>query len=383
MRKYSGSFRHSGAYTSPGTPEYGGTVDEGSKGWSSERVPLPASGAGRRHISAAALIPFNSGRALPSKWDDAERWITSPISGHGFVNISAAQSQRHLKSKSGPLGSPGLAYLSNYSPTMDGGSVHNFMGNSPLTTGVLVPEGLSIQYDARIAEKYDSLYPGNNIDQGTIVPGMSDVLVETTFPASQGASQGDRLDRTEEEDGLISPAVSRRDMATQMSPDGSTHSSAKGRLSYSILPSSGSGLKYQVSAKDEVRDVQVDKGTSTDRDPKKQGQRKMKDSTDIENLPSPWSGTEARKNIRLQREEAKISAWENLQKAKSEAAIQKLEMKLNKIRSDSMDKILKELETSQSRAQTMRNSLLENQTPPASIFARMRSFSHYFLCHRT
>lgn len=29
---------------------------------------------------------------------------------------------------------------------------------------------------------------------------------------------------------------------------------------------------------------------------------------------------------RLQREEAKISAWENLQKAKAEAAIQKLEV---------------------------------------------------------
>ncbi|XP_073126722.1 uncharacterized protein [Henckelia pumila] len=379
MRKYSGSFRHSGAYTSPGTPEYGGTIDEVPKGWSSERVPLPTGSGGRRHISAAALIPFNSGRALPSKWDDAERWITSPVSGHSSFNTLAAQSQRHPKSKSGPLGSPGLGYLSNYSPTMDGGSVKNFMGSSPLTTGVLVPEGLSIQYDARMVSKSDSMYPGNSINRSTSVPGMSDVLSETMFPASQG----DRLDRTEEEEGLVSPDVSRRDMATQMSPEGSTHSSTKGRLSFSILPPSGSDQNDSVAAKDEVRDVQVDKGTSTGRDTKKQGPRKMKETRNTEDLPSPWSSAEARKNVRLQREEAKISAWENLQQAKSEAAIQKLEMKLEKKRSASMDKILKELETSQARAQTMRNSLMENQTPRASsMFVKMRSFSHRLLCHR-
>lgn len=378
MRKYSGSFRHSGAYTSPGTPEYGGTIDEVPKGWCSERVPLPTSSGGRRHISAAALIPFNSGRALPSKWDDADRWITSPVSGYSSFNTTAAESQRHPKSKSGPLGSPGLVYLSNYSPTVDGSSVKNFMGNSPLTTGVMVPEGLSIQYDARIVAKSESVYAENNINRSTSVPEMSDVLSETMFPASQG----DGLDRTDEEEGIVSPTVSRRDVATQMSPEGSTHSSIRGRLSFSVLPSSGSGPNGNGAAKDEVRDVQVDKGTSTGRDPKKQGLTKTKVSRNIEDLPSPWSGAEARKNVRLQREEAKISAWENLQKAKSEAAIQKLEMKLEKMRSASMDKILKELETSQARAQTMRNSLLENQTPQASIFVKMRSFSHRFLCHR-
>ncbi|XP_075521361.1 uncharacterized protein LOC142555633 isoform X2 [Primulina tabacum] len=378
MRKYSGSFRHSGAYTSPGTPEYGGTIDEVPKGWNSERVPLATSSGGRRHISAAALIPFNSGRALPSKWDDAERWIRSPVSGHSPFNTFAAQSQRHPKSKSGPLGSPGLVYLSNYSPTMDGGSVQNFMGNSQLTTGVLVPEGLSFQYDARIISKSDSLYHGNNINRSTGVPGTSDVLSETMFPTSQG----DTLDRTKEEEGLVSLDVSRRDMATQMSPEGSTHSSTKGRLSFSIFPSSGSVPNDNVSAKDEVRDVQVDKGTSTGRDAKKQGLRKMKDSRNTEDLPSPWSSAEARKHVRLQREEAKISAWENLQQAKSEAAVQKLEMKLEKMRSASMDKILKELEISQARALTMRNSLVENQTSQTSIFVKMRSFSHRFLCHR-
>lgn len=34
---------------------------------------------------------------------------------------------------------------------------------------------------------------------------------------------------------------------------------------------------------------------------------------------------------RLKREEAKINAWENLQKAKAEAAIRKLEVIFNKV----------------------------------------------------
>ncbi|KAJ0039705.1 hypothetical protein Pint_28044 [Pistacia integerrima] len=83
-------------------------------------------------------------------------------------------------------------------------------------------------------------------------------------------------------------------------------------------------------------------------------------SQDIEELyqnptgpcASSWDLSEAATCIsKLQREEAKISAWENLQKAKVEAAIRKLEMKLEKKRSHSMDKILNKLKISQRKAQ--------------------------------
>lgn len=89
-------------------------------------------------------------------------------------------------------------------------------------------------------------------------------------------------------------------MATQMSPEGSTHSSSKGRLSVSTLPSSIPTSLHQhrnPAAKDEVRDVQVDKGTTTTRQSKKQGLKKMrKDSANIEELPLPWNASEASKN---------------------------------------------------------------------------------------
>ncbi|KAL0382166.1 UNVERIFIED_CONTAM: hypothetical protein Scaly_0503900 [Sesamum calycinum] len=372
----------------PGTPEYGGSnVGEIPKTWSSERVPLPTSG-NRRRVSASALMPFNSGRTLPSKWDDAERWITSPVSvyGGGF-KTSVAQPQRRPKSKSGPLGPTGLVYLPNYSPTgpvHEGGNMRNFMANSPLTTGVLVPEGLSVHYEAGVATRSDSLYAEKNIKRSTSVPGLSDLLSESSVPSSED----DKLDGAREEEVLVSC----RDMATQMSPEGSTRSSSKGRLSFSTLPSSVPASLSQhlnPAPKDEVRDVQVDKGTTTARQSRKQGKTNSKN---VEELPSAWNvaGTAASENIsKLQREEAKITAWENLQKAKAEAAIRKLEMKLEKKRSASMDKITNKLRAAQMKAEAMRN-LLSDRAPTTShkgisfcTYVKICSLSSCFTCNKS
>lgn len=176
------SFRNSGAYTSPGTPEYGDSNVGGTlKSWQSERVPLPTNG-NRSHISAAALMPFNSGRALPSKWDDAERWITSPISGNAACKTSFAQSQRRQKSKSGPQA---LGYFSNYSPivpVLECGSVKNYTANSPLSTGVLISDRLHVHYNGGI----NYLDAGNSVTWSSSVPGLSDLISETSVPSSQG-----------------------------------------------------------------------------------------------------------------------------------------------------------------------------------------------------
>lgn len=177
--KSSMSFRNSGAYTSPGTPD--NNVLGFQKGWCSERVPL--SNSSRRHISAAALMPFNSGRTLPSKWDDAERWITSPVSSFGVI---APPPQRRQKAKSGPLGgTPGVAYFSNYSPAVSvyegGRSTTNFLAGSPLTTGVLVPDGLPFRHAGVMNNNnYRTDQSPNN------VPGWSQLLIESSYPDSQG-----------------------------------------------------------------------------------------------------------------------------------------------------------------------------------------------------
>ncbi|KAB1220233.1 hypothetical protein CJ030_MR3G017057 [Morella rubra] len=119
MKKSSAlSSRRSGTFPSPGTPNYRQVGMGMQKGWSSERVPSHTS-ANRRQAVNSALLPFNNGRStLPSKWEDAERWIFSPVSGDGVARPSFQPPQRRPKSKSGPLGPPGIAYYSLYSPAM-------------------------------------------------------------------------------------------------------------------------------------------------------------------------------------------------------------------------------------------------------------------------
>lgn len=132
-------------FPSPGTPNYRQASLGMQKGWSSERVPLHTNG-NRRQVNAA-LLPLNNGRTLPSKWEDAERWILSPVSGDGAAKTSVQPPQRRPKSKSGPLGPPGIAYYSLYSPAMpvfEGGNAGNFIAGSPFSAGVTAADGSSI-----------------------------------------------------------------------------------------------------------------------------------------------------------------------------------------------------------------------------------------------
>lgn len=111
----------------------------------------------------------------------------------------------------------------------------------------------------------------------------------------------DKLNGVKEEEIPESWGISRRDMATQMSPTGSTHSSSKGRSSFSNLPSSISNSFRQNNisraGKDEVRDVQVDKGTPVAKQYKKHGIKKTKGTiSNTEDAPLPWNPSDASKN---------------------------------------------------------------------------------------
>lgn len=169
MRKTSVSSNSFGGFLSPGAPSYAD-----NKGWSSERVPHPSSSSitnstavingGRRHIGSASALttPFYSGRSIPSKWEDAERWICSPVSMYpqGVCKNSSVSfsEQRRQKSKSGPIVPPTLPHpppsssssaiggCYHYSPrmtmrSMEGASQGNMKSlmvvGSPFSTGVL------------------------------------------------------------------------------------------------------------------------------------------------------------------------------------------------------------------------------------------------------
>lgn len=370
VKKSSVVTRKLGAFPSPGTPNYHHNSSVGmQKGWSSERVPLHSNG-GRRQGNASGLLAFNNGRTLPSKWEDAERWIFSPVSGDAGSKQSIVHPQRRPKSKSGPLGPPGIAYYSLYSPALqmfDRGHMGNFMAGSPFSAGVIAADGLAVH--SRSHGGGFAVQTEPCMGRSVSVHGCSEAA---NPPSSQDAEEN--LDVVKDAATDISQTVSRRDMATQMSPQSSTHSSPKGRPSFS--PSSPSALPIMElqsihGSKSVLRDVPVDERVTLTRWSKKHRARNTGKSSEIvddwrkkvvDTCTSTWDVTETGKSIsKMKREEAKITAWENLQKAKAEAAIRKLEMKLEKKRSSSMDKIMNKLRSAQKRAQDMRSLMLANQ----------------------
>lgn len=138
VSSYSSSF--GGGFLSPGAPP---SYTDNNKGWSSERVPPPSSSsistikAPRRRIGSASALttPFYSGRAIPSKWEDAERWICSPA--------VTTNPQRRQKSKSGPIVPPTLPHPPPYSPrlrAMEAAPKGLMVSGSPFSTGVLEAE---------------------------------------------------------------------------------------------------------------------------------------------------------------------------------------------------------------------------------------------------
>lgn len=201
MKKATASSRGSGTFPSPGAPNYRHANGSGTglqKGWSSERVPLPTNFS--RRYANAIPFPYNGGRTLPSKWEDAEKWIFSPSAGDG-INKPAVMPppQRRPKSKSGPLGPPEMAcYSSSFSPSMmmpvfDGGRVGNFMGSSPFSAGVLGADVLSGRgcSGTGIGDVGGGVgsYPARtepSVARSVSIHGWSDHLIQSSLPSSEG-----------------------------------------------------------------------------------------------------------------------------------------------------------------------------------------------------
>ncbi|GMH04031.1 hypothetical protein Nepgr_005870 [Nepenthes gracilis] len=397
MKKGAVSSRKSGNFPSPGTPNYRHGSGGSNKGWSSERVPLPTNG-NRRQVGAS-LMPFNNGRTLPSKWEDAERWIFSPVAGDGVIRPSYQQLHRRPKSKSGPLGPLGTGYYSLYSPAVpvyeyERSNVNNLIVASPFSAAVIAAEGLSIHGGGDGAAFTNRTEPC--IARSASVHGCTDLICQSSLTTLQDEKVDDLKD-----DATISQPVSRRDMATQMSPTGSSNSSPRRSLFSPSTPSILPVVEVQdfSSSKAEVRDVQVDERVTVTRWSKKHKSqipsKASEDVTDwkmmaVEACSSAWEVSETARNIsKANREEAKIIAWENLHKAKAEAAIRKLEMKLEKKRSSSMDKIMNKLRSAQKKAQEMRSMHKEAHHMSKALYkaisfrktGQMGSLSGCFTCH--
>ncbi|CAM8911289.1 unnamed protein product [Rhodiola kirilowii] len=358
----------SSAFPSPGTPNYRHPSGGLHKGWSSERVPLPQNG-NRRQVGGA-LFPLNNERTLPSKWEDAERWIFSPVTTDIGFQKSVPLPQRRPKSKSGPLGPSGVAYYSSYSPAVhmfDGMQAGNLLTGSPFSVSGDSP---ITGYECNLGCPDDN-DPG--IARSVSIHGCTaELLNRLSLPHSPRIDG--KLDGVKDSATDISHAVSRRNMATQMSPDGSPCSSTRRRHSNSSALSVVE-MHNGDSPRLDVRDVKVDERVTMTRWCRKNKSRLSGGSENVDDWTrkaaeahsTAWEVSDAAKSLsKVRREEARIAAWENLQKAKAEAAIRKLEMKLEKKRSSATDKIMNKLGLAQKKGQEMRRAVLANQAQQVS-----------------
>uniref|UniRef100_A0A1J3GN21 Remorin C-terminal domain-containing protein n=1 Tax=Noccaea caerulescens TaxID=107243 RepID=A0A1J3GN21_NOCCA len=400
MRKTSVSSNSFGGFLSPGAPSY-----SDNKGWSSERVPHPSSttssaaaiNGGRRHIGSASALttPFYSGRAIPSKWEDAERWICSPVATYPpgvCQNPSVSyqfSEQRRQKSKSGPIVPPTLPHpptssssaigCYHYSPRMTMRAMEANQGNmkglmvvgSPFSTGVLEADRV-FRGGLGGGGGCDGYRRGHGHSRSWV-----DLMSEETSSLGSKTDTEEKAEDTKEEEmttAMQSPVVLRRDIATQMSPqemspDNNHQSSQEPKSSSPPLVVSviDEPPMKENPCRGEVREVKMDKGARMIKRPKRRvmsssrvirrEQPEVEDNSEASASSSSWDISEPAMTLsKLQREEAKIAAWENLQKAKAEAAIRKLEVKLEKKKSASMDKILNKLQTAKLKAQEMRRS---------------------------
>ncbi|KFK30319.1 hypothetical protein AALP_AA7G246400 [Arabis alpina] len=387
MRKTSVSSNSFGGFLSPGAPNY-----SDNKGWSSERVPPQTvinGGGGRRYIgssTSALTTPFYSGRSIPSKWEDAERWICSPVSMYPHTqgvcknsSVMSSDSQRRQKSKSGPIVPPTLLLPHHHPPPSSslgsgggGGGCYHYSPRMRSLDGVNHPQGSSMKSLLVVGSPFSTgVLEADRVFRGSVGGGLGhghsrswvDLMSEETSSLSSKSDTEEKGEDTKEEEeemttAMQSPVVSRRDMATQMSPEEESNDNKSSPMVVSVIeppPCSSRGS--------EVREVKMDKGARMIKRPKRRvimstrvirrEQPEVEDNSDS----SSWDISEPAMNLsKLQREEAKIAAWENLQKAKAEAAIRKLEVKLEKKKSASMDKILNKLQTAKLKAQEMRRS---------------------------
>ncbi|XP_037441790.1 uncharacterized protein LOC119310026 isoform X1 [Triticum dicoccoides] len=420
----------SGVFPSPGTPSYPRRHRPSAlgyqKGWSSERVPLPSKGNNtRRYPGSSMAFPLNNRRTLPSKWEDAERWIFSPKSNSGDAREKTATlpHARRPKAKSGPLGPPGrlggqYSSVSSSVSLFDSGRVGHLAANSPFLAGVLIPEHYGgaksnvgrytsgtagTEFGIGIVGRSSLADIGSPATQSTTVRRRLDTAVESSasLPSTQESVQDEEAEFVEDSAPIITPITSRKDTATQTSPDLSRSSSPSARPSFVRSFSMQQAKERESCFSDlEIRDVQMDERVSLTRWSKKHvTQGSNKNSTNmlewnkktVDSKSSSWESSETKCTLKVEREEAKLTAWENLQKAKAEAAIQKLVMKLEKKRSFSLDRILNTLRSAQRKAQGMRDAATASQdehlcrkakkTSHVTKNGQIRSLSGCFTCH--
>ncbi|PAN51899.1 hypothetical protein PAHAL_9G628300 [Panicum hallii] len=316
----------------------------------------------KRSAAVAALLPFS--RPTPSKWDDAEKWISSPTS--------------------------------------------NRTGRAGPATGT-------------VPKKSSLAFPEHGGRPPAVAKAVADVPISTgpLVKNSDGLTQSDLSKPAQSPPIVDEPeaairSVSMRDMGTEMTPIASQEPSRTGTPIIASSPTSSrtptpqrttefslsnidsnkkemSEVELQMNTRQEIMDLGQRLGKTTiaawASKEEKAAAHFTSSTTDKvvdinrEARATDWQEAEKAKYLaRFHREEAKIQAWENHQKAKIEAEIKRIEAKIERKRACEQDRLVNKLAAVSHRAEAKREAAEVRRSQEAArteeLAAQIRETGH-------
>ncbi|KAL3511562.1 hypothetical protein ACH5RR_024279 [Cinchona calisaya] len=406
--KETSDFVKSFPMTSNGTESRGFLEVSGQR-----RRELGVCSASKRNVVEAPPTPgrpifsFSVGnlsrKSFPSKWEDAEKWL---ISGHD----SPAHHHHHsLRPPPQEYSSKMSKQYSNvFKPPQQTETEEVFAEKSRVIIDEKVSKFVTAGFQGLLP--FDQHYPpAGALSEGSA--SVPDVLLKDKFtneadhifptfkctePMKEGFLFGNSAEKSME-DAATSEAVinevKHRDIGTEMTPLGSSttsrchtpfkstsparHNTPANRSGPLVLSNSSSStttidiaqLQDCHLAKLQFGTTQFDSVTSnwSSREEEEEEISKSLRHFELNNecrksmseskKPYAWEEEEKTKCcLRYQREEAKIQAWVNLQRAKAEAQSRKLEVKIEKMRSNLEEKLMKRMAIVHRKAEEWRSA---------------------------
>ncbi|CAN6302532.1 unnamed protein product [Urochloa humidicola] len=283
----------------------------------------------RSAVVAALLPPFS--RPTPSKWDDAEKWISSPTS--------------------------------------------NRTGRTGPATGT-------------VPKKSALAFPEHGGRPPAVAMVVSDVPTNTgpLVKNSDGLTQSDLCKPAESASIIDEPApairsVSMRDMGTEMTPIASQEPSRTGTPIIASSPTSSRTPTPQRTTEFSISNIDSNKKEVSEEELQMNTRQEIMDLGQREARATDWQEAEKAKYLaRFQREEVKIQAWENHQKAKIEAEMKRVEAKIERKRARQQDRLSHKLAAVSHRAEAKREAAEARRNQEAAraeeLAAQIRETGH-------
>ncbi|KAK7294532.1 hypothetical protein RJT34_17421 [Clitoria ternatea] len=331
------------------------------------------------------LFCFSSGvagrnlprKSFPSKWDDAEKWLMS-----SSCHDSPAHNNTLKGCESSKITS--RQQCDNFKQQMQ-----DFSEKSRVTEERVSKAAPNLQWSSSLDHHHNTFGSSNGVTDIVLKDKFTDSIepilanVRYSEPAKEGF-----LFRNQGREALqdaCTEVVQHRDVGTEMTPLGSstttrchtplksssparhnTPASRSGPLA--LADTNGNGCTLDVIQLEECHFSKLQLGTqydlvtsnwSSSEEEEKEISKSLRHNAgqkaDSDCIAATWEEEEKTKCcLRYQREEAKIQAWVNLQSAKAEARSRKLEVKIQKMRSNLEEKLMKRMSVVHRKAEEWR-----------------------------